>query len=29
VTFTLPSFGTVIREGVELPSNFTATVDAT
>ena len=29
VTFTLAGFGTVIRQGIELPSNFTATVDAT
>jgi len=28
VTFTLPGFGTVKREGLELPSNFTATVNA-
>src|SRR5438132_850162 len=28
VTFTLPGFGTVKREGVELTSGFTATVNA-
>ena len=28
VTFTLPGFKSVIREGLELPSNFTATVNA-
>src|SRR5262245_14869038 len=28
VTFTLPGFSTVKREGLELPSNFTATVNA-
>jgi hypothetical protein len=28
VTFTLPGFVTVIREGLELPGNFTATVNA-
>ena len=28
VTFTLPGFATVKREGVELPPNFTATVNA-
>ncbi len=28
VTFTLPGFTTVIREGLELPANFTATVNA-
>jgi len=28
VTFTLPGFSTVKREGVELPSNFTATINA-
>jgi hypothetical protein len=28
VTFTLPGFGTVVRDGVELQSNFTATVNA-
>ena len=28
VTFTLPGFTTVKREGLELPSNFTATVNA-
>ena len=27
VTFTLPGFSTTIREGVELPSGFTATID--
>ena len=29
VTFTLPGFGTLIRDGITLPSDFTATVDAT
>jgi hypothetical protein len=29
VTFTLTGFSRVIREGIQLPSNFTATVDAT
>jgi hypothetical protein len=29
VTFTLPGFGTVVRQGIDLPSNFTATVDVT
>src|ERR1700692_1402591 len=28
VTFTLPGFATVNREGLELPSNFTSTVNA-
>ena len=28
VTFTLPGFSTVRREGIELPANFTATVNA-
>ena len=28
VTFTLPGFTTVKREGIELPTNFTATVNA-
>jgi hypothetical protein len=28
VTFTLPGFNTVKREGVELPANFTATINA-
>jgi hypothetical protein len=28
LTFSLTGFGTVVREGVELPSNFTATVNA-
>ena len=28
VTFTLPGFTTIRREGIELPSNFTATVNA-
>jgi hypothetical protein len=28
VTFTLPGFSTIKREGLELPSNFTATVNA-
>src|SRR5438270_8538190 len=28
VTFTLPGFSTVKREGLELPTGFTATVDA-
>jgi hypothetical protein len=28
VTFTLPGFSTVVREGIELTSNFAATVDA-
>ena len=28
VTFTLPGFGTVRREGIELPTSFTATVNA-
>src|SRR5262245_37988994 len=28
VTFTLPGFNTVRREGIELPSDFTATVNA-
>ena len=27
VTFTLPGFSTVIREGVELTANFTATIE--
>ena len=27
VTFTLPGFGTLVREGIELTSGFTATVD--
>jgi hypothetical protein len=29
VTFTLEGFTTVVRQGIDLPSNFTATVDAT
>jgi carboxypeptidase family protein len=29
VTFTLPGFSTVIQDGINLPSNFTATVNAT
>ena len=29
VTFSLTGFGTVVRQGIELPSNFTATVDVT
>src|SRR6266850_2017556 len=29
VTVALPGFGTVVRQGIELPSNFTATVDVT
>src|SRR5919106_5998887 len=28
LTFSLTGFGTVVREGIELPSNFTATVNA-
>ncbi|MCM3879401.1 MAG: TonB-dependent receptor, partial [Vicinamibacterales bacterium] len=28
VTFTLPGFSTVVRDGIELPANFTATVSA-
>ena len=28
ITFTLPGFNTVKREGVELPTNFTATINA-
>ena len=28
VTFTLPGFATVVREDLELPSNFTATINA-
>src|SRR5262245_54691131 len=28
VTFVLPGFSTVVREGIELPSNFTATINA-
>ena len=28
VTFTLPGFGTVMREGIELIANFTATINA-
>src|SRR5438270_6724924 len=28
VTFRIPGFQTVKREGLELPSNFTATIDA-
>ncbi len=28
LTFSLTGFGTVVREGVNLPSNFTATVNA-
>src|SRR5688500_11665681 len=28
VTFTLPGFSTVVRQGIELTSNFAATVDA-
>src|SRR5262252_7770361 len=28
VTFTLPGFATIKRDGVELPSNFTATINA-
>jgi hypothetical protein len=28
VTFTLPGFGTVVREGIELTSDFTATINA-
>src|SRR5687767_3129706 len=28
VTFTLPGFNTVKREGVQLPANFTATINA-
>ena len=27
VTFRLPGFSTVVREGIDLPANFTATVD--
>jgi hypothetical protein len=29
VTFTMAGFGTIVREGVELPGNFTATIDVT
>ena len=29
VTFTLEGFSRTVREGIQLPSNFTATVDAT
>ncbi len=29
VTFSLPGFGTLIREGVDLAANFTATINAT
>ena len=29
VTFSLEGFSKVVREGIQLPSNFTATVDAT
>lgn len=29
VTFTLQGFTTMVREGIDLPSNFTATVDVT
>ena len=29
VTFSLPGFGTFVREGIELPASFTASVDAT
>ena len=28
ITFTLPGFSTIKREGLELPSNFTATINA-
>lgn len=28
VTFTLPGFSTIVRDGLDLPSNFTATVNA-
>jgi hypothetical protein len=28
VTFTLPGFNTIVQNGIELPSNFTATVNA-
>src|SRR5215510_8573088 len=28
LTFSLAGFGTIVREGVQLPSNFTATVNA-
>jgi Carboxypeptidase regulatory-like domain len=28
ITFTLPGFNTVKRDGIELPTNFTATVNA-
>src|ERR1700741_3549208 len=28
VTFTLPGFSTVVRDGIELPANFTANVNA-
>jgi hypothetical protein len=28
VTFTLPGFGGVRREGIELPANFTATINS-
>ena len=28
MTFSLTGFGTIVREGVDLPSNFTATVNA-
>ena len=28
ITFTLPGFNTVKRDGVELPTNFTATINA-
>ena len=28
ITFSLPGFSTVIREGVDLPANFTATINA-
>ena len=28
VTFSLPGFSTVVRDGIDLPSNFTATVNA-
>src|SRR5256886_2604208 len=28
VTFTIPGFSTIVQDGIELPSNFTATVNA-
>src|SRR5258705_2469496 len=28
VTFTLPGFNTIVQNGIELPSNFTSTVNA-